>query len=55
MNHAKLYKSYLSKLVDMVNSGSLIPQVETLPFGGSAVGLEGVFDGVDVSSLIFSC
>ena len=37
----------------MVDSGNLIPHTETRPFSESAIGLEGVFDGVDVSSSLF--
>ena len=53
MNHTKLYKTYLSKLIEMVDNGNLAPHIEILPHKGSNVGLEAVFDGIDVSSTIF--
>ena len=56
MNHAKEYKSYFQRLVEMTDKGELRPHLELLPEEGSSSGhgLERVFDGVDVSVLYSS-
>ena len=48
MNHAKDYKTYLPKLIEMTNKGELKPHIELFPSHGSK-GLETIFDAVDVS------
>lgn len=47
MNHAKQYKSFLPKLMEMVHQGDLKPHFEMRPSSGTPGGLQGIFDGVD--------
>eukprot|EP00794_Sanderia_malayensis_P015839 gene15839-17435_t len=49
MNHAKDYKHYFQRLVQMTENGDISPHVELIPNGvqGGSAGLERVFDGVD--------
>lgn len=49
MNHAKQYKKFLPKLVEMVEKGELKPHFETVD--KSSDGLERIFDAVDVSPI----
>ena len=54
MNHAKQYKSFLPKLMEMVHQGDLKPHFEMRPSSGTPGGLQGIFDGVDVRSVLRS-